>query len=521
MDSQTRIGLEVLGAALVLGILGDLLLRATPWGLNAFLWTVLLGATACVLTWRWGIGGSVLTRPWMLLFLATPLLYVWRDAPMLKLVTTLALLGALGIAVRRAQLLRSRTPEGLIAPPGLLGTTARAVLGFPGYITREIEWRVLPADGRGEAATAAARGLIFASPALLVFGILFASADAAFAQLVAMATDVNLGMVPSHIILTVGFAWVAGGVLRGMVTDVQRPDTLAEIPESGTAPRSRLLEIGATETAIVIGLINLLFGVFVAIQLRYLFGGIEVVASTEGLTLAAYARRGFFELVTVAGLALTLLSFLHRNVHPQTLRQQRVIRGLANAQIMLLLIILASAAQRMWLYQEVYGLTVLRVYVSAMLMWLAFVLPAFVLTVLRGYGERFVPSALAAGLVMVLGLHILNPDALIARTNVARAFEGKSFDARYAASLSADAVPVLLDALPMLSEEDQRIIAASLRQRWDVQREGDWRTWSQSRGKALEQIAGDVEQFAQLAPPPVVRERPVNPRIRGGTVAPP
>jgi hypothetical protein len=30
MDERTRLGLGVLGAALVLGLLGDLLLRATP-----------------------------------------------------------------------------------------------------------------------------------------------------------------------------------------------------------------------------------------------------------------------------------------------------------------------------------------------------------------------------------------------------------------------------------------------------------------------------------------------------------
>src|SRR2546425_42293 len=39
VSEQTRLGLEILGASTALGIAGDALLRATPWGLNALLCT--------------------------------------------------------------------------------------------------------------------------------------------------------------------------------------------------------------------------------------------------------------------------------------------------------------------------------------------------------------------------------------------------------------------------------------------------------------------------------------------------
>ena len=39
------------------------------------------------------------------------------------------------------------------------------------------------------------------------------------------------------------------------------------------------------------------------VQLSYLFGGYHTVLDTAGLTLAQYARSGFFELVMVASLA--------------------------------------------------------------------------------------------------------------------------------------------------------------------------------------------------------------------------
>ena len=61
---------------------------------------------------------------------------------------------------------------------------------------------------------------------------------------------------------------------------------------------------------------------------------------------------------------------------------------------------------------------------SAFLVWLAFVLGWFLMSVLRDRVERFVPGVVAAGFVVVFGLHAVNPHALIVRTNVARAAAG-------------------------------------------------------------------------------------------------
>src|SRR5437773_10297802 len=52
LTERTRLGLEVLATGVVLGIAGDALLRATPWGLNAFLCTVALAAAAAWLVYR-------------------------------------------------------------------------------------------------------------------------------------------------------------------------------------------------------------------------------------------------------------------------------------------------------------------------------------------------------------------------------------------------------------------------------------------------------------------------------------
>ena len=53
----------------------------------------------------------------------------------------------------------------------------------------------------------------------------------------------------------------------------------------------------------ILVLVNAVFTGFVALQAAYLFGGLDTMQAI-GLSYAEYARRGFFELVAVAALAV-------------------------------------------------------------------------------------------------------------------------------------------------------------------------------------------------------------------------
>ncbi len=54
MSDKTKLGLRVLVAALILGVLGDALLRTAPWGINGFLWVAALAATIAAMGRRQG-----------------------------------------------------------------------------------------------------------------------------------------------------------------------------------------------------------------------------------------------------------------------------------------------------------------------------------------------------------------------------------------------------------------------------------------------------------------------------------
>jgi hypothetical protein len=174
----------------------------------------------------------------------------------------------------------------------------------------------------------------------------------------------------------------------------------------------------------------------------------------------------------------------HWILQKANLTHERIFRVLAGTQIVLLFVIMLSALQRMRLYQGEYGLTELRLYTTAFMGWLAIVFLWFSATVLRGKRERFAFGALLAGGVLIGALHFVNPDALIVRTNAERAKRERGFDVEYATSLSADAVPALITALPALSPQQRSGVASRLLSRWTPLEHEDWRAASWSRREA-------------------------------------
>jgi hypothetical protein len=247
--------------------------------------------------------------------------------------------------------------------------------------------------------------------------------------------------------------------------------------------------------------------------------------SITELTYAEYARRGFFELTWVAGLMLPLLLVTHALLGKDRRAAERVFRPLASIQVALLFVIMASAVARMRLYQSEYGLTELRLYTTAFMLWLGLVFVWFAWTVLvRSNRQRFACGALIAAFVTVGLLHLLNPDAFIVRANTAHARAGRTFDAAYAASLSADAVPALISSLPSISRDERCIVARELSDRWSQPApEEDWRAWNLARSRARSNVAAHVEDLSEATcPPPVSSVTVTAPAsMTGATTAPP
>lgn len=492
MSEKTRPGLIIMATAGGLGLLGDLLLREGPIGLSGFLWIAAL-AGGLLLAAR--LGGTPLqgTGRW---FLIPAVLFtgaaVWRGTEALIFLDFLALCASLILTVRAAR--SGDLREGGVVQHGLGAMLAglQTMLGPFLLLFSDIHWKGIPRGRWSDKTAAVGRGLLLAIPLLLIFGALFVAADAVFAQMTDRVVSLAAGEVFEHILLTIVWATLAAGFLRATLLYAE--------PALPGADRPASLNFGAIETGVVLGLLNALFLAFVAIQFRYFFGGASLVEATTGLTYAEYARKGFFELVGVSALVLPLLLGLHWLLPPGGESTLRLFRYLAGALVAQLAVIMASAVQRMMLYQKEFGLTEGRLYSTVFMGWMAVLFVWFIATVMRERRDRFVFGAVVSGLIFLAGLHLANPDVLILRTNLARAAEGKQFDAAYAAGLGPDAVPLLIEALPGLKPEDQQVIAARLLDRAERLKENnDWRNWNFSLARARTLVAEQRAALESLA----------------------
>lgn len=196
--------------------------------------------------------------------------------------------------------------------------------------------------------------------------------------------------------------------------------------------------------------LDLVYIVFCAIQLRYLFGGAETASMAGGW--AAYARAGFFQLSAVAGINL-ILCLAGTDAERFAAKGGLVLRIADGLMLALTVVILASAWYRMHLYISAFGLSVLRL----MTLW-------GMLAILAGlfaagwklahptfaFWRVFFSFALATWCLMCLA----GPARQVADYNVDAYLAGRleTVDVSYLRELSADAWPAL-DRLAEQTEE--------------------------------------------------------------------
>jgi hypothetical protein len=309
---------------------------------------------------------------------------------------------------------------------------------------------------------------------LAVFGLLLAGADAAFAQVLST-------MVPSLDGGTL-FRWIWSAAVAVTVTAVAAHVLLT----GGTAPaeESRLGPVRRVEWALPVGGLVALFAGFVAVQATVLFGGGDHVLATTGLTYAQYARSGFWQLLAVTGLTVIVVGVAAR-IAPRSAAIDRVLlRTLLGLLSALTLVIVASALSRMAAYEQAYGFTRQRLLVTACELWLGVVFLLILVAGIRLRGPWVPRAALAAAVAALLGLVILNPDAFIARQNVARFVETGRIDLDYLRTLSPDAVP----ALQSLPEPYRSCALAAMNNKLRGGRPEAWLEWNVGRSTARAQL---------------------------------
>ena len=199
----------------------------------------------------------------------------------------------------------------------------------------------------------------------------------------------------------------------------------------------------------VLAVLTAVYAVFCGIQVIYLLGRRPL---PDGITYAAYAHEGFYQLAAVCFLNLALVIICEN-----TFRQHRVLSALMLIMSCCTYIMIASSAARMILYISAYDLTFLRVFV----LWFLAALTVCLTAVCAGILNPKVPVfriSLGAVAVLFLAFALAHPDYWIARYNVSAYQRGRSLDKTYIVyNLSDDAAPVIAQNAELLKMKKDSI----------------------------------------------------------------
>jgi hypothetical protein len=430
---------KVLAAVAVAAVGTDLAVRSGVQGLAGAL--LVLAVAAGLLA-----SGRVTNRRAWPLLLAAPLFGLGLVSRAAEWLVFLDIVAAAGLLALGASFGRDGDPTDQ-SIPGLLGRAVHVaihgVLAVPFLLARPA------ATHAGSAGTTVAvvRGLLLGAPVLLVLGLLLGSADPVFASFFHVPTDA--GDVVVHAILLAIGATGAAMLHR----------TTSSVPYDLDLTGRRLL--GTVEAATVLSALVAVFATFAASQVVALVGGADYVRRTAGLSYAEYARSGFFQLLAAAAITLGVLLVLRAAVRQP---DHRALVGLSEAAVVLTLVLVAGAVRRLGLYEQAYGLTLLRLWSVLFALWIGgvFVLLGFAVAGVGKGRAWFVPAALALGLAGLLVLDVANPEALIARRNLTRFAGTERFDADALGELSDDAVPAIVAELDRLSPTERVAVLGRL-----------------------------------------------------------
>jgi hypothetical protein len=193
-------------------------------------------------------------------------------------------------------------------------------------------------------------------------------------------------------------------------------------------------------TITVLVLINAVYVLFTIVQFKYFFSG-----SLQGdFTYAEYARKGFFELlfVTLINLSITVLVLTFVRSTIGFIR--RSIQVLLTTLVLSSAVLLSSAFMRLSMYEDAYGFTFIRVMAHS---FMIFIVVIFMYTLIKIWIEKlslfhfYFISALLYYTVM----NVINVEQIIVTKNIERYEQSGKVDLHYLNSLTHTGILGLIE----------------------------------------------------------------------------
>lgn len=360
------------------------------------------------------------------------------------------------------------------------------------------------------------KGFFISLPFLFVFGWLLVSADEVFAKIIIEFLEKTLGTWfkdwPTAISTFTKFGLAIGTAIYFMVFNYALWNKESKVGELIKSWNVEVKEVKKSVDVLVASvfmiMLNLLFVTFVVVQFVYLFGGENNILGMDAeFSYAQYARKGFWELLLVAGFSYLIILFMNLKVFVANALQKGLFK--INHFIMTgsVLVMTYSAFARMGLYETVYGYTNLRVLVQLALITVGLMFVFLIISSFSKTPRKFIASTNAIlAFVVYITLVILPSDYFVASLNYSRYKEEGLLDVEYMMNLSDEAIPVLVELANKEKDKSAmgKVVMAELEGRYEQIEEGreDWQSWNyvdQKNKETLKELFSGGQNWTQEA----------------------
>ncbi|SFV71446.1 hypothetical protein MNB_SV-13-1410 [hydrothermal vent metagenome] len=269
------------------------------------------------------------------------------------------------------------------------------------------------------------KALLITLPFLIMFALLLSSADREYSAFFTALFTIDIPF-EAYYIMTVPLTFIL--YLLFFIFSFSNDKDRQSIQETNTLD---MLIIG-----IFLGMINLLFFSFIAMQIPFLSTGYI----REGINIASFAREGFFQLMTIMGLVSLIFLFILRRHKDEKVSTVLLVILLAQSIIMGII-----SLKKMYLYQNIMGATVLRYYVEWFDYFLLSILSLGILFLIKRYAfSKFLDMIVVLGFLSLTLVSSLNIDAIVAKNHIEKFKDTPhKLDKNMLQQLSIDALPII------------------------------------------------------------------------------
>ncbi|WP_419888078.1 DUF4153 domain-containing protein [Neobacillus niacini] len=273
-------------------------------------------------------------------------------------------------------------------------------------------------------------GILISIPVLFVVLMLLMSADTQFERMMGDIPQwfkVLDGEILVRILVVLFFTFAFFSFLQTLI----QKQINAVIDNANT----QWFKLDAIMTITFLVLINAVYVLFTVVQFKYFFSGTLL----GDFTYAEYARKGFFELlfVTLINLTITILVLTFTDRSAGFIK--RFMQVMLTTLVFASAVLLSSAFLRLGMYEEAYGFTFIRVMAHSFMIFLAVI---FMYTFIKIWIEKLslFHFYFISGLLYYTLMNVINVEQIIVTKNIERYEQSGKIDIHYLNSLSSTGI---------------------------------------------------------------------------------